>query len=245
MPELTIFHTNDLHNGLNPEKAERIRQVRASCPTPSLLLDAGDAVGSGNVTYRPDGEPILDLMSEIGYDAMAVGNREFHLTRIGFQAKASRARFPLVSANIRARVEDAGLPCVPCVRKSLEGVADVCLLGITVPMITERMAVRLLSAYVFDDPVETAIETARRVRDRCDLVICLSHAGIAADRRIASVASGIDVIVGGHTHAVLPAGERIGTTLIVQAGSHGQWLGRIAISGTRGAWAMSAEQIEL
>src|SRR6266511_2410727 len=90
MASITLIHTNDFHNHLNAQQAERLRQLRQALGESGLLLDAGDAISSGNVTYKPGGEPILDVMSEAGYDAMTVGNREFHFSRAGFWAKLSR-----------------------------------------------------------------------------------------------------------------------------------------------------------
>ena len=71
MPDLTILHTNDLHGKLSDRAAERIAREKASFVN-CLLLDAGDAVSSGNVYYRPGGEPVLARMSDLGYDAMAL-----------------------------------------------------------------------------------------------------------------------------------------------------------------------------
>ena len=68
MSDLVILHTNDMHHRLREEKAERLQHIaeqeraRSVC----LLLDAGDAVGAGNVTFHPAGEPILERMSAIG-----------------------------------------------------------------------------------------------------------------------------------------------------------------------------------
>jgi len=54
MPDLTILHTNDLHGKLSDALAERIAGERASTEH-CLLRDAGDAIASGNIYYRPGG----------------------------------------------------------------------------------------------------------------------------------------------------------------------------------------------
>ena len=89
---LTIFHTNDFHNRLSATGAETIFRRMRETPEPKLLLDAGDAGGSSNLTFRNEGEPILEEMSRLGYDAMTVGNRDFHVSRMGFRAKLFRAK---------------------------------------------------------------------------------------------------------------------------------------------------------
>jgi 2',3'-cyclic-nucleotide 2'-phosphodiesterase (5'-nucleotidase family) len=234
MASLTIIHTNDLHNRLTPDKAARLSQVKAASGY-ALLFDAGDAVGSGNATFSPGGEPALDLMSDAGYDAMAVGNREFHVTQFGFRTKLARARFPVLSANIRPRGGASEPPCRPTAEWTIPGLGTVQAFGLTVPMVTERMPVRRLSAYVFDDPVLTARVIVPGLRASADLLVCISHCGLSEDRRLAEAVPGIDVIVGGHTHATLPEGEIVGSTRIVHAASHAQAYGQVVVRGARGA----------
>ena len=79
-PAVTIFHTADLHSHLPPAAGRHLARLRQDHPG-CLLLDAGDAVAAGNLTFRLRGEPILRQMAAIGYDAMAMGNRESHPTR--------------------------------------------------------------------------------------------------------------------------------------------------------------------
>jgi 2',3'-cyclic-nucleotide 2'-phosphodiesterase (5'-nucleotidase family) len=229
MAFVTILHTNDFHNHLSETQAHRLKDIRKDLGDRGLLLDSGDAISSGNITYKPGGEPVLDLMSDAGYDAMTVGNREFHFSAAGFCAKVSRARFPVLCANVHARGEGARLPVVPLITRTLSGRVRVTVFGLTVPMITERMLARKVSSYVFDDPVATAVALVPTLRSECDLLICLSHIGLAKDRELATRVPGIDLIIGGHTHAVLETGERVGETLIVQAGWWGHYLGTVTV----------------
>lgn len=234
-----ILHTNDFHNHLLPQQAERLKALRSELGAEGLLLDAGDAISAGNVTFHPGGEPILTAMSDIGYDAMTVGNREFHFTQPGFHAKVQNAKFPVLCANVRPR-GDARLPVVPYIARTLKSGLRVTVFGLTVPMVTERMLVRKISAYVFDDPLSTAQALVPRLRTECDLLICLSHIGVAKDRNLAATVEGIDLIAGGHTHVTLADGERIRETLIVQAGWWGHSLGRVEVLEREGRLRLSA-----
>jgi len=73
-----------------------------------------------------------------------------------------------------------------------------------------------------------------------DVVICLSHLGVVYDQAIAANVPGIDIIVGGHDHYVFerplvvtnPDGK---PTLILQAGSHYEYVGKLRFSVKRGA----------
>ncbi len=249
--QYTILHTNDFHDTLKLEQASRLRQLRDDIGTHGLLLDAGDAVGAGNITFRPAGEPILERMTEAGYSAMTVGNREFHFSRIGFFSKLSKAGFPVLCANVRpinaiAARDPASLPTVAFTEFLLEGNFKVVVFGVTVPMITEQMLVRKVSAYVFDDPIKVACDMATRLREshNPDLLIAMTHIGIKQDERLAEACPVIDIIIGGHTHVTLPEGQRIGNTLLVQAASHGRYYGRIDIDAADGCRSRLTARLE-
>lgn len=241
-PVFTILHTNDFHNHFTDFQAEKLRKRRLDLGNSGLLLDAGDAVGSGNITFLPGGEPILDRMNAAGYDAMSVGNREFHFSSIGFRAKLSRAKFPVLCANIRlnqsgesppddvVNTAQSGLPVTS--HKIFETkTGNVLVFGLTVPMITVRMAVRKVSAFIFEDPIHFASAYVPQMLEkyRPDLVIALTHIGIKQDRLLAESVPGIDLIISGHTHVVLEQGERVQDTLIVQTGCFGKFFGTVEV----------------
>jgi sulfur-oxidizing protein SoxB len=77
-----------------------------------------------------------------------------------------------------------------------------------------------------EDELQRLVNELRDVR-RADLVVVLSHAGITADLKLARRVSGIDVVLGGHTHDALPAPIEVGRTLVVNSGSHGKFLSRL------------------
>lgn len=232
MPDLTILHTNDLHGKLAARIAEIIAREKASAGR-CLLLDGGDAVSSGNVYYRPGGEPVLARMTDLGYDAMVMGNREFHFLEAGLKSKVKLARFPILCANIRGK--DGKIP--PAIRPSMTWDLDglrVTAFGLTVPMITKRMKVSKLSPYHFEDPVETAAEIVPRLRPDCDVLIALTHIGFRVDMELAGSVAGIDIVVGGHSHTVLNEPDFVGDTAVVQAGWWGHYLGKTEITLTGG-----------
>ncbi|MGB9587160.1 MAG: bifunctional metallophosphatase/5'-nucleotidase, partial [Armatimonadota bacterium] len=90
MLDFVILHTNDLHGKLSQQAEEIIAREKKTCDT-CILLDAGDAIPSGNIYWRPWGEPILSRMADIGYDAMVMGNREFHFLAAGLESKVKLA----------------------------------------------------------------------------------------------------------------------------------------------------------
>lgn len=227
MSVLTVLHTNDLHGKLTDRGAEVIARERSSAPH-SLLLDCGDAISSGNIYYRPGGEPILARLSDLGYDAMAMGNREFHFLGAGLRSKVSLARFPILSANLRSRNGAVGPTVKASASFDIEG-CRITVFGLTVPMITKKMLASKVSPFWFEDPIATATEIVPQLRAESDILIALTHIGLQSDTELAGAVDGIDLIVGGHTHAVLTEPRWVGRTAIVQAGWWGHYLGKVEI----------------
>jgi 2',3'-cyclic-nucleotide 2'-phosphodiesterase (5'-nucleotidase family) len=208
---LTILHTNDFHGRLTEAAAESLAGLRAEYPE-ALLLDGGDAVSAGNLGCRIGGEPILERMSALGYDAMTIGNRESHPRKEVFPRTIDRARFPVLCANIIAK-PDVALPTRPWIALERGG-RSVGVLGLTVPMFTRKMWSQALCDYLFEDPVSTAQALVPDIREQVDAVVILSHLGLKQDEELAARVQGIDLIIGGHSHAdrerpVLSAGVPI------------------------------------
>lgn len=234
---LWLFHTNDFHGRLTPERAERLGCRRAEHPD-SLLLDAGDAVSAGNLGFRIGGEPVLQRMDELGYDAMTVGNRESHPRREVFPKKLEDARFPVLCANLTAR-PGAPIPTCPWVVIERAGLR-VAVLGLTVPMFTRKMWSQALCDYLYEDPLATARALAAELRPRCDLLIALTHIGLRADEALAAAVPEIDLVVGGHTHADLAAPVMVGDTPILHTTAYAFFLGRARLESQAGRWRVAA-----
>lgn len=241
---LTVLHTNDFHNHLSVAQATFVRARRDAIHGASVLLDGGDAVSAGNVDVRFGGEPILEKMSQTGYDAMVMGNREFHIADAALRHKIHKASFPILCANIRFK-DDRGesLPVQSSVTVNSKGVI-VAIFGLTVPMVTERMAARHLSAFLFDDPFEAARREIELLRPRCDVLVLLSHVGYKTDRKLAEACPGLDLIVGGHTHAILEKPDRECGVPIVQAGWFGKYLGTVVMEPVGGRYVVVSAGLE-
>jgi 2',3'-cyclic-nucleotide 2'-phosphodiesterase (5'-nucleotidase family) len=193
------------------------------------MLDSGDAIWAGNIFWRPGGEPELEIMNQVPYDAVCVGNREFHFREAGMKSKTGKAAFPFLSANFRAAKEGIELPVLPYKLFDCDG-RKVSVFGLSVPCITGHMLVRRVSDFYFDPPVKSASELVPRLRDDADVVVALTHIGIAGDRHLAAEVEGIDLILGGHTHTVTEQPVRVGDTRIVHHGSHARLVGKVEVA---------------
>jgi 5'-nucleotidase len=225
---LHLFHTNDFHGKLTDEKAATLKAhiERLSVGEPFVLLDAGDAVAAGNLGFNPLGEPILARMSSLGYDAMTMGNRETHPSLALVRTKLSKASFPALCANGYAKNAAGNVPFVPSVLLERGG-KRIGVFGVTVPMATPQKVDAALWDNLFAPPIETAKHLAAELRPQCDLLIALTHIGIAQDRKLAEAVPELDLLIGGHTHVVLEQPEIVNGVPIVQAGSHARYLGHV------------------
>jgi 5'-nucleotidase len=237
---LTIIHSNDLHSRFDAwARMETVaKRIRAEVGADAVLrLDAGDHGDRAfPLTEGTRGEASVALLGAAGVDAFTCGNNECLAWPADHQsALAASAPYPMLAADLRL-VDGRPVP----------GFTDRIILnrcGIKVGIfgLTPDLQ-ELLTPLGLDrrPAVDVATENVRELRTAgCDLVILLSHMGYNSDKRMAAAVPGIDVIVGGHSHVVLPRGEQVAQTVIVQAGEYGRYVGRLDLTVTEGrvtAW---------
>jgi 5'-nucleotidase len=203
-----------------------------------LLLDAGDIYQGTYYFNKYGGELELKIMSQMGYDATAIGNHDFDNGLDGIVSKLQFANFPFLCANYD--FSDTSLNGKTSVYKIFEkeGVKiGVFGLGIELEGLVDK---KNYGATKYLDPMQKAAETALHLKNekKCDVIICLSHLGFKyAEKKISDVEFAkqsryIDLIIGGHTHTFLDkplvSKNRDGADVCVaQVGWAGIKLGRI------------------
>lgn len=234
---LTLLHTNDIHGEVEglARLATMVERIRAEAEHPVVYLDAGDVEETtSRLSNLTKGAAMHRLLSAAGCDVATVGNAAW--LRYGAQViaeHASVAAYPLLVANLRP---------IPGTQPSATihaGETTIGVIGLTASF------AQFLEGFDFGlealDEAGVARELARALRaDGADLVLVLSHLGLDVpqaaidDRRLAlELAGGVDLIIGAHSHDVLPEGEWIGGVLVAQAGSHASHLGRIELANGR------------
>ncbi|MBK9944050.1 MAG: bifunctional UDP-sugar hydrolase/5'-nucleotidase [Kouleothrix sp.] len=230
MPAITILHTNDIHGRIEglARVATLVERTRAAQPaTPLLYVDAGDSEETSvRLSNLTKGTAMHHLLSAAGCAAATVGNAA--PLRYGHQVladHAAAARYPLLLANLRLP-GGAPVPGVQLTHMVAAGGMRLGLLGITTDMEGEyEREFELKTPAVL--PLVRELAAALR-QDGADAIVLLSHLGLAADRALAAELQGaLDVIIGAHTHDLLPSGEQIGSVLVAQAGEYAQHIGRI------------------
>jgi 2',3'-cyclic-nucleotide 2'-phosphodiesterase (5'-nucleotidase family) len=217
---LRILHTNDFHGTLDDARQRVLAGLRESV---DLYFDCGDCIKAGNLSIPLKPDPVWPRLAALNCTASVLGNRESHPLEGPFKAKIAGATHPLLCGNMVKRSDgERLLPGTMLIE--VNGVR-VGVVAVMVAMVTQRMATRVVSQFLWNDPLKTAAELARQVRPHVDCVIALTHIGFKKDQLLAEQCPEIDLILGGHSHTVLQSATMVGKTAICQGGSHGRFAG--------------------
>ena len=248
--KLTILHTNDLHGHLAPWQgwegdlkgrtigglgvlAGAIAAARSEARGECLLLDAGDLIGDTMIADLTKGKALIAALNYLRYDALTIGNHEPDFGMDVLRERIGEAKFPVVAANLQTEKDDS-LFTKPYVMKEV-GEVRVGILGLAYPKTARTTASKNVSNVKFTSPQPAVEKFLPRLREEgAEVIIVLSHLGLSGDEQLARAVKGIDVIVGGHSHNRMEKVQRIGDTLIVQAGAHGSDLGRLDLDIEQG-----------
>lgn len=238
---VTIAHINDHHSNIDPipdyeftvggvktraeiggmaRMAEAFKKYQGR--TDVLKLHAGDAItGTSYFTFF-SGQADAEMMNDICFDAVAMGNHEFDEGDAGlkkfldFLAAGTCKPFPL-SANVKPLVGTALAPTAtndyikPYRIKEVSGVR-VGIVGITIKGKTQQSS-RPLGTTVFEDEVTAAQRTINELKQQgISHIVLLTHQGYAADKAMASQLTDVDIIIGGDSHSLLGDFTALGIT---------------------------------
>jgi len=209
--------------------ATLIKRMRASRPG-SLLLDGGDTwQGSGTCLWT-NGQDMVDACKLLGVDVMT-GHWEFTLGMDRVKEiveKDFAGKVEFVAQNIKT--QDFGDPVFkPYVIKEMNGV-PCAIIGQAFPYTPIANPRYMMADWAFgiqEENMQTMVNEARA--KGAQVVVVLSHNGMDVDLKMASRVTGIDAIMGGHTHDGMPVATLVtnksGKTIVTNAGSNGKFLG--------------------
>ncbi|MEC2055428.1 5'-nucleotidase C-terminal domain-containing protein [Peribacillus psychrosaccharolyticus] len=260
--KLTLLHTNDTHAHLDnvAKRATVVKEERTANPH-TLLLDAGD-VFSGTLYFNKfEGQADVEFMNAMSYDLMTFGNHEFDLgsSPQGHAALASfikAAKFPMISSNVDFS-KDANLSPLYSdtltmkpengkiyseVVLNVEG-ENVGFIGLTTE---ETKDISSPGSVAFENYIEAAKKSVAALEKQgVNKIVALNHLGFDDnpaydnDQILAAAVSGIDVIIGGHSHTQLDKpvviakdnnGKEKDPTVIVQAYQYGDFVGKLNVN---------------
>lgn len=205
-----------------------VKQIRAQRPN-SLLLDGGDTWQGSATSLWTKGQDMVDATLLLGVDAMT-GHWEFTFG-------ADRVK-EIIDNDLEGKMDFVAQNVIdnqweedvfkPYVIKEMNGI-PVAIIGQAfpyTPIANPRYMIPDWSFGIREGKMQKTVDSARKAG--AQVVIVLSHNGMDVDLKLASRVSGIDAIMGGHTHDAVPEAVPVknsgGQTLVINSGSNGKFL---------------------
>lgn len=230
--EAVIIHTNDVHGRIledersgvigDAKAAAVIEEERAKVEN-TIVVDAGDAFQGLPISNSTKGEDRANIMNQVGYDAMAVGNHEFDFGMEQAIKYKETLNFPLLSANTYvdgARVFEAST----IVDKTPTIVGDeFVVIGVTTPETATKTHPKNVEGVTFTDPITEVNKVIDEVEARAladnrvyNNYIILAHLGVdtttPVEWRGSTLAQALSensklagkrvIVIDGHSHTV-------------------------------------------
>jgi len=211
---LRILHTNDHHAHLEPVKfgdrflggiarrrtlIEQIRKENQRNREPLLLLDGGD-IFQGTLYFNQYlGQADVDFYNALAYDAGTIGNHEFDRGQQVLADFLTKAKFPIISANIDiAATSPLYGKILPWQVLKIQG-EKIGILGLTTPDTAILSSVG--EGVKFTDPIAAAKNSVKALKAQgVNKIFALTHLGFENDLALARQVADIDMIIGAHSH---------------------------------------------
>ncbi len=216
--KLVVIHTNDVHGAIDGyAQVSALRNEIRARGAEVVLVDVGDFSQGSPYVSATKGADAITMMNAAGYDIATLGNHEFDYGYAQLMDNLSRASFKTICADV---LDAEGKPIVDAnyVYTTSDGV-KVGFFGLETPETQTKVNPALIKGIKFLEGAEMYASAQAQVdalkAQGCDLIVCLSHLGVdeesAAEghRSVDMLAhvSGIDIVIDGHSHTVMSAGE--------------------------------------
>jgi sulfur-oxidizing protein SoxB len=220
--------------------ATLIAQLKSERPG-ALLLDGGDTWQGSATSLWTAGADMIEATKLLGVDVMTA-HWEFTYGATRLQEAIEHeldGRVAFVAQNVRTNDFGDAVFASHVVRE-VNGV-PVAIIGQAFPYTPIAHPRRFVPDWSFGVREEDLQRTVDALRRKASVVVLLSHNGMDVDLKLASRVTGIDLILGGHTHDGVPAPISVanasGTTLVTNAGCNGKFLAVVDLEVKNGRLA--------
>lgn len=232
METIHIYHTNDVHSHFDhwpriKQFLQQQKKLHQEAGEEVFLFDIGDFVDLWHpYTEGTRGKGNTKLLNNCGYTAVTIGNNEgINLSYEDLEHLYDDRAFDVLTANLYTKAGTHPGWLMPYKIYHTNGRTRIGVIGLTAYF----QHLYDLLGWDLKDPILEMRKWVKTVRDQSDVIILLSHLGIKDDERIAEEFPEVDLILGGHTHHVLPEGKWVNQTLLAAAGKYGQYVGHVTL----------------
>ena len=226
-----ILHTNNTNGALencycpdHPFGAVEKRSIYVSNflkkhPN-TILLDAGDIF---TMTHQSLKDSLMaEAYNHLSYDVILFGDQELTMSDTKLNQLVGQMDIPVVGTNIDHPetvkshiIEKEGL--------------RIAILGIIDPYAVKYYPKDVREKIELSDPIESIQAEMKRLKDKADIFILLTHQGADLDYAIAEKINGLHTIIGGHSQSAIETPETVNGALIAQAGKEGYYIGVVEL----------------
>ena len=203
-----------------------------------LFLDSGDTWQGTGVALKTRGEAIVKAQNYLGVDVMT-GHWEFTYGKERVMELIEMLDAKFVAQNVIGNdpfADDYEELIFEPYTIQEKGGAKIGIIGQAFPFTSTANPKEFTEGWSFGIRQETLQDYVNELRKehKVDCVVVISHDGFSVDQEVARMVHGIDFILSGHTHDPSPKPITVNGTVIVIAGSHGKYVGRLDIDAQNG-----------
>lgn len=273
--DIVVLYTNDAHNGVNQVKSQdgtvtnigyagvaayKDKMEKENGKDYVTLVDAGDSVQGDAIGTLSQGQYLVDIMNQVGYDIVVPGNHEFDYGMDRMQELMKKLDAEVISSNF-TDLRSKKLVYKPYTMVTYgkgASVTKVAFVGVTTP----EAFTKSTPAYFQDakgnfiygfkegnngkelyEAVQSAVNAAKK--KGANYVIAIGHLGIDEQSKpwcstdVIKNTTGIDAFIDGHSHSSV-VGDVVQNkdgknVVLTQTGTKLATIGRLVINGKDGS----------
>lgn len=218
----------------------------------TYFFHAGDLIHGTPRINISEGKNIINILNPINLNALCLGNHEWNFGSDKLIDIVSKLRPYVLCANAvyKDTKQNVFLPYMifeadinnndylnknANSNNSKDDNIKIGVFGLITPETTYKTNPDNIINIEFLNPILVGKNMVKLLQNNCDIIIALTHLGLDnssefTSERLVKEVDGIDICIDGHSHSILPNGLKVNNTLIVQAGSHDHYLGKMILN---------------